>query len=673
MDHRVSTAAAPAADAPESVREGTAAGALALRRIVLSTGGVGYFEHEARVRGDAELRLEVRLDQVDDVLKSIVVYDDRGAAGSVTLPGREPLRDLFRELPFDEGALESEAALLNALRGAEVRTSGPGGVVAGRIVAVTAAEAALPGGGSERRHRLALMSDGALKQVVLEELAGVELAEARLEEQVGAALRGLSRQRERNRRELVVHTASAAGEDERVVRVAYVVEVPLWKTTYRLTLPEAPHGKTGALAGWAVVENQSGSDWRDVDFTLVSGNPVTFRQALYELYYVPRPEVPVDVADRVLPRLDEGASGLTARTARRVHLAEARDAAPVASAPASFAAGAFAAGAPEAEESTTQVVFHFPAPISLASGHTALLPIVGREIPAERLWLYQPETSARSPLAAVRLRNDGGESLPPGAITVYERSERGEVAHAGDARLAPLPPGESRIVSFAVDRKVRIDREERSEEALSRARIEGGVLEIVRTARRVTVYTIAGAAREPRVVLIEHPRLDGWELAAPREGVETTSDRYRIRREVAAGETARLEVALERPVSHTIALADLSAEQIGVYLSSREIPEALRAAFARLAELRAAAQDRQRALAGLESTLADLRGEQERVRENLKVVPAGSALATRYLEALSAQEDRIAATSAKLPAAREAVAAAERALADYVRGLSLAP
>ncbi|WP_437668762.1 DUF4139 domain-containing protein [Sorangium sp. So ce131] len=671
MDHGLSTTGEPAADAPERVRERTAGGALSLRRVVLSTGGVGYFEHEARVRGDAELRLEVRLDQVDDVLKSIVVYDDRGVAGSIALPGREPLRDLFRELPFDEGALESEAALLNALRGAEVRTSGPGGVVAGRIVAVTAAEVALPGGGSERRHRLALMSDGALRQVVLEELAGVEFAEARLSEQVGAALRGLARQRERNRRELVVRAASAAGEEERVVRVAYVVEAPLWKTTYRLTLPEAPHGKTGALAGWAVVENQSGGDWRDVDFTLVSGNPVTFRQALYEIYYVPRPEVPVDVADRVLPRLDEGASALTARVARRAHPAEARDAAPAG--PAAFAAGAFAAGAPDAEESTTQVVFHFPAPISLASGHTALLPIVAREIPAERLWLYQPETSARSPLAAVRLRNDGGESLPPGAITVYERSDQGEVAHAGDARLGPLPPGESRIVSFAVDRKVRIDREERSEEALSRARIQGGVLEIVRTARRVTVYTIAGAAREPRVVLIEHPRLDGWELAAPREGVETTSDRYRIRREVAAGETARLEVALERPVSHTIALADLSAEQIGVYLSSREIPEALRAAFARLAELRAAVQDRQRARDALEAELAALRGEQERVRENLKVVPAGSALAARYLEALSAQEDRIAAAAAKLPAAREAVAAAERALAEYVRGLSLAP
>ncbi|WP_437283530.1 DUF4139 domain-containing protein [Sorangium sp. So ce375] len=669
MNHGLRTTATLRAAAMDPARSGAAPEAPSLRRVVLSTGGVGYFEYEARVRGDAELRLEVRLDQVDDVLKSIVVYDDRGVTGNITLPGREPLRDLFRELPFDEGALESEAALLNALRGAEVRTRGRQGAITGRIVAVTTAQAALPHGGSEDRHRLALMSEGALKQVVLEELESVELVEERLRQQVGAALLGLSTQRERNRRELVVRTA---GEGERVVRVAYVVEAPLWKTSYRLTVPEDAQTKTGALAGWAIVENQSGSDWHNVDFTLVSGDPVTFRQALYEIYYVARPEVPVDVAERVLPRLDEGAAGLAARAARRMGYraggadGEMRAPAPAITVPSEKVE-------PEPREAATQVVFHFPAPITIASGQTALLPIVQREIPAERLWLYQPEASARSPLASVRLRNDGDASLPAGAMTVYERSGRGVVTYVGDARLAPLPPGESRIVSFAVDRKVRIDREERGEEAFSRAKIQGGMLEIVRTARRVTVYTIVGAAREPRVVLIEHPRLAGWELAEPTEGVETTSDRYRIRREVAAGETARVTVVLEQPISHTVALTSLSSEEIEVYLSSGEIPEALRAALARLAELRAAVAEGQRALSALESELAALRAEQERVRNNLKVVPAGSALHERYLRTLTEQEDRIAAVSAKLPGAREAMASAERALADYVRGLSLTP
>ena len=56
---------------------------LALDRVMLSTGGVGYFEYEAKVDGNASLTLDVPLDQVDDVLKSLVVFDDKGGVGGV--------------------------------------------------------------------------------------------------------------------------------------------------------------------------------------------------------------------------------------------------------------------------------------------------------------------------------------------------------------------------------------------------------------------------------------------------------------------------------------------------------------------------------------------------------------------------------------------------------------
>ena len=46
-----------------------AASELALKRVMLSTGGVGYFEYEAQVEGDAVLKLEVRLDQVDGMTR----------------------------------------------------------------------------------------------------------------------------------------------------------------------------------------------------------------------------------------------------------------------------------------------------------------------------------------------------------------------------------------------------------------------------------------------------------------------------------------------------------------------------------------------------------------------------------------------------------------------------
>jgi len=96
-------------------------------------------------------------------------------------------------------------------------------------------------------------------------------------------------------------TLSTHGKGQRTVRVGYVVAMPLWKASYRMSLPPDPKAQTARLQGWAVLENCSGRAWQDVELTLLSGNPVTFRQALYESYYVPRPTVPVESGSHVLP------------------------------------------------------------------------------------------------------------------------------------------------------------------------------------------------------------------------------------------------------------------------------------------------------------------------------------------------------------------------------------
>lgn len=664
--------------APVPGAQAQATDAMTLKRVLLSTGGVGYFEYEATVDGDAALALDVRLDQVDDVLKSIVVFDDRGTIGEISLPGREPMAELFRDLPFGPEALTSTAELLNALRGAEVRIAGASAVT-GRIVAVTEEWGVRPdGGGAVARHRLGLMTADGLRQAVLEEIDTLQFTDAALQAQVDTALAALARHNAPDRRRLEVRVD---GTDSRPIRVAYVVEAPLWKASYRLTLDDADGADAADLQGWAILENLSGEDWNGIHLTIVSGNPVTFRQALYEAYYVDRPWVPVEVFGRILPPVDDGAVAMSmagdgmgdlGRLQEDLEMPMARsravfDAAP---APARIQAAA-------SQESTTQVVFEIAGPVSVANGDSVLLPVIARRLPAEQVSLYQPQTDPVHPLASVLLRNNSPTGLPPGVLTLYERSAEGAVTFVGDARLAPLPAGESRLLSYAVDQKVRIDRDIEEDQTVSGGKIIDGMLDLTITQRQSTTYTIAGAAREPRLVVIEHPRRGGWRLTAPATGrngdrtVEATESHYRLRQAVAAGATSVLTVTLEMPLHQRLQMSELSLDEIAYYAAAREISPAVRQAISRLRSLQAENRERNDELKRLEEQLATVVVDQDRLRQNLASVPQGSDLHRRYLVKMEDQEDQIDGLRAEIANTREVATRARQAVLDYVRGLNV--
>jgi hypothetical protein len=102
-----------------------AANELPLRRVVLASIGLVQFTHAGSVTAGSIVDLPVRLDQVDDLLKSLTVFDREGGIGTVSLPGKAPLQELFRDLPFGPEALGSPSALLNALVGRSPGRSTP--------------------------------------------------------------------------------------------------------------------------------------------------------------------------------------------------------------------------------------------------------------------------------------------------------------------------------------------------------------------------------------------------------------------------------------------------------------------------------------------------------------------------------------------------------------------
>src|SRR6202035_3793233 len=106
-----------------------------------------------------------------------------------------------------------------------------------------------------------------------------------------------------------------AGEGKRRVRVGYVVENPIWKTSYRLVLGVKKEEKP-YLQGWAVVENPTDEDWKDVRMALISGRPISFQMDLYSSLYVSRPMVVPELFASLTPRTYEGSLGDDAKPAQ---------------------------------------------------------------------------------------------------------------------------------------------------------------------------------------------------------------------------------------------------------------------------------------------------------------------------------------------------------------------
>ena len=104
-----------------------------------------------------------------------------------------------------------------------------------------------------------LVDAGELRSIVLTEAAEVRLEDPRLQRDLASYLSVVSTGQRRDLRTLRIHPAGT-----RELTVGYVVDAPVWKTSYRLVVDARKPGEA-LLQGWAIVDNPSAEDWKDVD------------------------------------------------------------------------------------------------------------------------------------------------------------------------------------------------------------------------------------------------------------------------------------------------------------------------------------------------------------------------------------------------------------------------
>jgi hypothetical protein len=278
---------------------------LPVKRVVLYKNGIGYFEHTARVRGTQDLRIDFTTGQLNDVLKSLTAVDaGDGHITSVRYNSTAPLGERLKSLRLPFGLQTTNADFLNALRGARIEVRSGTTSATGRLLSVEKNRKQDARGNFIDATEFSLIGDsGELRTFELTQATTVRLADRDLTEEIGRYMNLIGSSRAADVRRM---TLTATGSGEREIFVSYISEVPVWKSTYRILMPEKP-GDKPLLQGWAVVDNTIGEDWTDVQLALVAGAPQSFVQNISQPYYVRRPEIALPESAQLTPQTHEAA------------------------------------------------------------------------------------------------------------------------------------------------------------------------------------------------------------------------------------------------------------------------------------------------------------------------------------------------------------------------------
>jgi hypothetical protein len=673
---------------------------LPVTRIVLFSSGVGYFQRDGQVEGNTRIDLQFASSNINDLLKSLVLQDQGGGQiSTVNYDNRDPIEKTLKSFAIDLTHNPTMGALLNQARGEriEVARSDQLGTLSGVIVGVEKIKK--PAGKDQvvEGEQLNLLTSEGLQGIDLAHVQRLRLLKPELEQEFRKALEVLATGHDKQKKTV---SLNFLGNGRRAVRVGYITESPIWKTSYRLSLDK---DNKAFLQGWAIVENTTDEDWNQVSLGLISGRPISFRMDLYEPLYVPRPLIEPELFASLRPpsynvdllspgpaRLSrtESEEQLKGRFGARNGGPGAGEGRPSLAAKASQGAPAAVAGnfglqadkkesalnfqqgvasAAVATELGEYFQYQIEHPVTLSRQKSALLPIVNAPVEGTRVSIYNEGVHAKFPLLGLRFKNTTGLHLMQGPITVFENS-----SYAGDARVADLQPNETRLVSYAVDLGTEVQAEvPEPADSLVTVKIYKGVLHATHKIRHTKNYTVKNRSEHDRLVLVEHPYQPQLTLVTPEKPAERSRDVYRFEVKAESNKTAKLQVVEEQKRLDELVLLSVDDETVRYFFRSASSSAAVKKALEEVLKLREQLAATQRDIGREEQTLKVIEQDQARMRANMERVPQTSEAYKRYLKKFDDQETEIEKSRARVAKLQQTAEEQRKAYETFLLGLNI--
>ena len=669
---------------------------LPLTQVILFNSGVGYFQREGSVEGNARIDMSFPAEDVNDLLKSMLLEDmNGGKISTVSYDSQEPIEHTLKAFALDLTYNPTFGQLINQARGEKIEVTLKDNAnqptqLSGVIMGM---ESSMDG--NKEVHQLNLLCSEGLRCVPLSQVQRLRFLNANLDAELHNALEVLAGKHDSRKKAV---SMSFTGEGKRDVRVGYVVENPLWKASYRLKFDK---DNKLTLQGWAIVENTTDEDWKDVRLALVAGRPISFQMNLYQPLFVPRPTVEPDLFASLRPPTFNGAmNGLgnnaniaqgqlgvqqpqpnfnnprngganfyqgnnndnlngvqinprdnnrlsyeelqQRRQQQQVQKANREQALKVGSTIAIDPREI--ANLSENQESEDSYQYVIDQKVTVLRQKSAMLPVLTQEVKGDHVSIFNERVQPKLPLLGLRFKNMTGQPLMQGPVMVHEGGR-----YAGEARIMDMQPNEERFLAYAVDLGCEVlGIDTQKPERIVSAKVVKGVLNASCSVQKTKTYHIKNRSKQERTIIVEHPFSADWKIVSEVKPIETSRDVYRFEVKVPSGQLVKLDVTEETSRKTEILLTRLDDDTLKLYINSPVTSDKGKESLKKIIETRQSIAVDQSEVKTMEERLKAIVDDQGRLRANIERVPKDSEVYKRYLAKFDTQETQIEKLQADL-------------------------
>ncbi|MFX1419402.1 MAG: hypothetical protein ACFE9N_10820 [Promethearchaeota archaeon] len=646
---------------------------LKVKKVIIFKHGVSYNILEGFLKGSGTFELEFKIDEMNDVLKSLFVLDTsaKGYISSISYDAALETSQLLKSIMLNIPDHDSLSSLVMQIKGAGVNlTVGGGKKISGKIIGIEFVEKLIKEEKLTEKQLILLQEDGSISKYNFSEIRSFEILNEEIKKDLEFFLDTVIAGKKKDAKKIIINCESGGDEEiERNIFVSYIRESPIWKTSYRLIMSkQQAQEQKCLLSGWSLIENTTNQDWEDIELSLVAGLPVSFIYSFYRPIFIQRPIIqPPKVLSARPTEIEEGLEmekfedyAMAEMEAKPMAMKKRAKASIAGARPPPAPAGGM--GYMQSVMSDTEIYdkvksqvktqtkdlgelfeYNISNPVTIKRKQSALVPILTESIKAKKILLYNKNEHDKNPNACLEITNNTNLTLERGPATIIYDDNL-----AGEAIIPFLNKEDTRLLNYAIEQAVIVSHEEESENLrVHRVTFGSGYSYEYYYTNLMTTYKIKNKTDEEKELYLDHPKTYEYKIIDKPIEPEETPNYWRFKLTLKPKDAVVFKLKEQKENYSSNYLWNYSKDdllkRVGFYVKKKFINPELETKLKEIAELIQTLND----LRSKEDKLNEERDlmteEQVRLRENISVLGEDSqsiSLKERYIKKLNTQENR---------------------------------